>query len=85
MKAYKQDIINALVVAAHESKIVSLKKAAKSAGIEWLESSDAREILSHAAKATGYRIVKMLRPGQRDAAASLWETAVLMAPEVNFE
>lgn len=84
MKAYKQNIVDALVVAAHESKIVSLKKIAKGVGIEWLESGDAREILSHAAKATGYRMVKMLRPGQRDAAASLWE-AVLMAPEVNFD
>ena len=88
MKEYKSKLINALINEAQGSRIVELKKTARSVGVERLSSFEAREVLFAAAKLLpDYKIVQIVTEKQKKypATASLWETGALVEKTVEFD
>ena len=88
MKEFKIKVINAIVEEAQGSRIVELKKVARSVGVDRLSHLEAEEVLRAAAKQLpDYKIVQLVSENQmrNPSTASLWETGAIVEKSVEFE
>ena len=87
MKDYKEKVIEALVAEAQDARIVELKKAAQSVGVDRLARLEAEEVLRSALKQLpDYRMVKIVteKQNRNPATASLWETGAIVEKGFDF-
>ena len=86
MKEFKKEIVNQIVHEAAGCRIISLHDVGISLGHKHINSEDCRDIISAALKELpGYKVVKMVAPGQSEATASLWTTATFVDKTLEFE
>ena len=82
MKPWKEALVQQLVAACKDCKIVSLKAIALAAGIRHIPAQDARDVMSAALKRTpGYRLMQIMTT-QNDSFA---QSACLVESDVTFE
>lgn len=86
MKEFKKEIIDEIVHQAEGSRIISLHDVGVEKGFNHISAADCRDIINAVLKALpGYKVVKMVAPGQSDATASLWITAAFVDKELEFD
>ena len=86
MKAYKQEIVNRIISEAEGCRIVSLHDIGTALGHKQISTQDCRDIINAVQKAIpDYECVKMVKPGQSSAAASLWMRANFVDRDIEFE
>ena len=86
MKAYKQEIVNRIISEAEGCRIVSLHDIGTALGHKHISTQDCRDIINSVQKAIpDYKCVKMVKPGQNSATASLWTTATFIDKDIEFE
>lgn len=86
MKAYKQEIVNRIISEAEGCRIVSLHDIGTALGHKQISTQDCRDIINAVQKAIpDYECVKMVKPGQSSATASLWMTATFIDKDIEFE
>lgn len=86
MKEYKQEIVNRIISEAECCKIVSLHDIGTALGHKHISTQDCRDIINAVQKAIpDYKCVKMVKPGQSRATASLWTTAAFIDRDIEFE
>lgn len=82
MKSWKEALVQQLVAACEDCKIVSLKETALTSGIRHIPAQDARDIMSAALKRVpGYRLVEIAAT-KNDSFA---QSACLVENDVTFE
>ena len=85
MKAYKQEIVNRIISEAEGCRIVSLHDIGTALGHKQISTQDCRDIINAVQKAIpDYECVKMVKPGQSSATASLWMTATFIDWDIEF-
>lgn len=86
MKEFKTNIINTIIAKAESDRIISLHEVGTSLGHKHIVSQDCRDIMNAVLKQLpNYKAVKMVRPGQSDATASLWTSLHFIDKELEFE
>ena len=86
MKAFKQEIVNRIISEAEGCRIVSLYDIGTALGHKHISTQDCRDIINAVQKALpDYECVKMVKPGQISATASLWMTATFIDRDIEFE
>ena len=86
MKEFKKAIVDQIVLEAEGSRIVRLHDVGIACGYKHISAQDCRDIISAALKELpGYKVVKMVAPGQSEAAASLWTTATFIDRTLEFD
>lgn len=86
MQDYKQEIVNRIISEAEGCKIVSLHDAGTALGHNHISTQDCLDIINAVQKAIpNYKCVKMVKPGQSSATASLWTTAAFIDRDIEFE
>lgn len=86
MKEFKKAIVDRIILEAEGSRIVSLHDVGLSLGRKHISTQDCRDIISAALKELpGYKVVKMVAPGQSEATASLWTTATFVDCTLKFD
>lgn len=82
MKSWKEALVQQIVAACEDCKIVSLKETALASGIRHIPAQDAREIMCAALKRVpGYRLVEIAST-KNDSFA---QSACLVENDVTFE
>lgn len=86
MKEFKKEIVNQIIHEATNCRIISLYDVGTSLGHKHINSEDCRDIINAALKELpGYKVVKMVAPGQSEATASLWTTAAFIDRTLKFD
>ena len=85
MKEFKIEIIEAIVAKAETDKIVSLYEVGTTLGHKHIAAQDCRDIIGAVLKRLpDYKAVKMVKPGQSNATASLWTTLTFVDKTLEF-
>ena len=86
MKEFKSQIIEAIIAKAEGERIVSLYEVGTALGHKHIKAQDVRDIMNAVLKQIPeYKAVKMVKPGQSEATASLWTTLHFVDKELEFE
>lgn len=85
MKEFKAQIIEAIIAKSESDKIISLYEVGTAMGHKHISAQDCRDILGAVRKRLpDYKAVKMVKPGQSDATASLWTTLTFIDKTLEF-